>query len=106
MSTDEMREALVAYLATFRTWSYSQLSQRVERDVRTHECLDHFEGVASDGTPYQIESQAYWDDKRGGDVRVVANLSADPQKPILGFIYRADASDSFIMAPNGQFVGE
>ena len=108
MNKDEMRKILSEHLAKFRAWSYVQLSERVERDRKAHDCLEHIEGIASDGTQYQIEFQALWDDKPHGDVRVLGDLSAQPQRPLFGFIpvYTPDVTDSFIMSPEGRFVGE
>jgi hypothetical protein len=108
MSKDEMHAILSEHLVRFRAWSYAQLAERVERDRKAGGCLDHIEGTAADGTQFQIESNAFWDDKPHGDVRVSASFSADPQKPLLGFIpiYRADMTESFIMRPDGQFVDE
>lgn len=98
MSKDEMRAILSEHLAKFRAWSYAQLAERVERD-----CLQHIEGTASDGTRYQMEFQAFWDDKPQGDVRICGDLSAEPQRLLLGFlpIYTPDVTDSFIMSPDG-----
>ena len=108
MSKDEMRKILSEHLAKFRAWSYAHLAERVERDRQAHDCLEHIEGVAPDGTQYQIEFNALWDDKRDGDVRVCGDFSAEPQRPLLGFIpvYTPDVTDSFIMNPDGRFVGE
>ena len=108
MTKDEMRAILAQQLAKFRTWSYAQLAERVERDRVARDCLEHVEGTAPDGTQYQIEFNALWDDKPNGDVRVLGSLSAEPQKPLLGFIpiYTPDVTDSFIVSPEGRFVGE
>jgi hypothetical protein len=104
MTKDEMRIILAEHLAKFRAWSYAQLAERVE----CHDCLEHIEGTATDGTPYQLEFQAFWDDKAQGDIRVMGDLCAEPQQRCLGFlpIYSADLVDSFIMSPDGRFVGE
>lgn len=108
MSKDEMRCVLLEYMAKFRAWSYGQLAERVVRDHREHDCLEHIEGTAPDGTKYQMEFQAFWDDVPYGDIRVCGDLLAEPQRPLLGFIpvYVPDVTDSFIMSPDGQFVGE
>ena len=108
MTKDEMRATLSSHLAKFRLWNYARLAERIEQDQRQHECLEHTEGVAADGTVYQMEFQAVWDDIPSGDVRVIGSLSAEPQKALFGFvpIYFADVTDSFIMAPDGRFVGE
>jgi hypothetical protein len=108
MSKDEMHKILSEHLATFRAWSYAQLAERVERDRQAHDCLEHVEGIAPDGTKYQMEFQAVWDGKPHGDVRVCGDLSAVPHQTLLGFIpvYVSDVTDSFIMSPDGRFVGE
>ena len=102
MSKDEMRAILSERLSKYRLWSYAQLAER-EGDS-----LEHVDGIASDGTAYFMELEVFWDDKPGGNIRVIGNLSAEPQKPLLGFlpIYLSDVSDSFIMSPDGRFVGE
>ena len=108
MSKDEMHKILSEHLAKFRTWSYAQLAERVERDRKAHDCLEHIEGTAPDGTRYQMEFQVLWDDKPHGAVRVCGDLSAGRQRPLLGFIpvYTPDVTDSFIMNPDGRFIDE
>jgi hypothetical protein len=104
MSKDEKRKILSEHLAKFRAWSYAQLAERVERDLTEHECLEHIEGTAPDGTQYQMEFQAVWDDEPHGNVRVMGDLCGNPHKPLLGFIpiYISDVTDSFIMRPDGR----
>jgi len=108
MDKSEAHHILRERMAKFRTWSYAQLAERVERDRQAHDCLEHIEGTAPDGTPYQMEFQAVWDGKPQGDVRVCGDLAAEPRRPLLGFIpiYVSDVSDSFIMSTDGRFVGE
>ena len=103
-----MRAILSQQLARFRAWTHAQLAERVERDRTAHGCLDSSDGVASDGTAYFIEFNAFWDDRPGGDVRVCGYLSVASQRPLFGFvpIYRPDASQCFIMNPGGQFIGD
>jgi len=104
MSKDEMHKILTGHLEKFRTWGYAQLAERVEQDRKTHDCLEHIEGTAPDGTEYQMEFQALWNDKPGGEIIVFADFFASPQRPLLGFIplYSPDASDSLIISPSGQ----
>jgi len=108
VSKDEKTAMLAEHLAKFRAWSYAQLAERVERDRCEQECLDQIEATATDGTKVQMEFNVCWDDKSGSDVRVYGDLSASPQKPLLGFIpiYTPDVMDSFIMRPDGTFVDE
>jgi hypothetical protein len=108
MSKEQLQALLNNYLASFRSWEYSRLAQRVEQDRQSHECLDHTERRCEDGTVYYIESQALWDDCPGGDVRVIASISVEPQRRLFGFlpIDTPDLTDSFIMSPDGRFVDE
>lgn len=95
-------------LAAFRMWSYAALSAHIGREGANRDCLEHFEGTSSDGTDYQLEFNAFWDDKPHGDIRVCGSLSAEPQRQLLGFlpIYIPHLTDSFIMSPDGSFVDE
>ncbi|QTN32559.1 hypothetical protein HZ994_09520 [Akkermansiaceae bacterium] len=108
MNKDEMHEILHMRLAVFRSWSYSSLAERVETDNRNGDCLEHIDGVGSDGTQYQIEFNAFWDDKPDGDIRVLGALSAEPQRRLLGFlpIFMPHLSEAFIMRPDGSFADE
>lgn len=108
MTQAEMRGILSEHLAKFRERSYARLAERVERDQATGGYLEHLEAVAPDGTEYQMAFLADWGYRRHGDVRVLGDLSVMPQKRLLGFlpVYRSDVTDSFIMTPDGRFVGE
>lgn len=103
MSRDEIRSILSEYLARFRSWGYAELAEHIGRD-----CLEHVEGIAADGSEYQMEFQVFWDGKPRGNIRVFGDICVEPQKPLLGFIpiYTSDAVDSFIMSSDGRFVGE
>lgn len=107
MDTDDKQLLLAEHLAEFRNWTYDVLVLEIDRTRKAHDCLRHTEGVFDDGTEYQIEFNVFWDDKRGGNVRVCADITTAPQRPLLGFlpVYTPDATDSFIMAPDGTFVG-
>ncbi len=110
MSKDEMRKILSGRLAKYRTWSYAQLVERVGRGPfwKPQDCLEHIEGTAPDGTEYQMEFDVSWNDKPNQEVRVSGSLSAEPQRPLWGFIplYTPDVTDSFIMDTNGRFLFE
>ena len=108
MNIDDKRGLLATHLAEFRSWTYHQLAAEIDRTRRQHDCLAHVEGVFADGTEYQLEFNVFWDDQPGGDLRVTGDLTAEPQRPWLGFvpIYTPDVSDDFILRPDGTFVGE
>jgi hypothetical protein len=58
------------------------------------------EVTGEDGKKYQLETQVFWDGKKGGDIRVM--VSGDDGR------WRAfkPLTSDFIMAPDGSFVGE
>jgi hypothetical protein len=108
MNTDDKRRILTAQLARFRTWSYDELAAAIERTRREHGCLHYVDGVFDDGTEYHLEFNVFWDDKRGGNVRVCGDLTTAPRRPWLGLlpVLTPDVNDDFIMARDGSFVGE
>ena len=107
MDINDKRLLLAEHLDEFRKWTYETLAAEIERTENENDCLRHTEGTFVDGTEYQIEFNVFWDDRRGGDVRVCADLTTEPQCPTLGFlpIYTPDVTDSFIMRRDGSFVG-
>jgi len=99
-----MREALSNHLASFRSWSYERLTGHVEDGPfwKPQDCLDHIEGIAADGTQYQMEFNVDWINKAGEAIIVSGSLFAEPQKRLWGFLplYSADVTDSFVVEPN------
>ena len=58
--------------------------------------------TARSGKPYQLEFQALWDDpKRPNGVLRIAGAIDDG-----GLRVYTPVTDSFLIAPNGEFVGE
>lgn len=108
MTKTEMHQVLSTHLAKFRNWSYAELSRAVEETRRNHDCLENLEETAPDGTEYHIEVNVFWNDKPNQEVLVCGDLSAEPQRPLWGFIpiYTPDVTDSFVMAPDGRFLFE
>jgi hypothetical protein len=58
------------------------------------------EVTGSSGARYQLEVQGLWDRKEGADLRVMVLVDDG------GLRAFAPVSESFIMAPDGSFVGE
>jgi hypothetical protein len=52
------------------------------------------------GAIYQLEVQAFWDDKRSRHLRVLASIDDG------GWSAFIPLTDDFIIAPDGSFVGE
>lgn len=108
MTLTEKQQLLASHMATFRAWPYEALAKEIVRTAKEHDCLCHVEGTWDDGTEWQIEINIFWDDGKGGDVRVIADITTFNPNSGHSFlpIQTSDAADSFIMAPDGTFVGE
>lgn len=108
MNTEDKRLLLVARLDEFRKWTYEALAAEIARTKNAHDCLRIVEGEFDDGTEYIIEFNVFWDGRHGGDVRVCGNITALSQHRPMGFlpIFTPDATDCFLMTPDGTFVGE
>ena len=61
---------------------------------------DTFDRIGPSGTVYQLEIQAYWDDESRRELRVTACIDDG------GWSAFYPPGDSFIMRPDGSFVGE
>jgi len=77
------------------------------RDISYHDLvvdyLDaqvHSEVVADSGTRYTVEVDASWDSKDPGDLRVMVAIDDG------GWSAISPVHTSFIIAPDGSFVGE
>jgi hypothetical protein len=89
----EARSILRELLDELRRSTYAELKKRLDEvEVR--------EVVGSSGAVYQVEIEAFWDDKRQGNLRVLAAIDGG------GWRAFAPLTDSFIVAPDGGFVGE
>lgn len=103
-----MESILAGALAKYRGWEHERLAAAIDDGPfwKLRDCLEHSEGLAADGTLYQIEINVDWYDRKKRQVMVSAALSAEPQRMLLGFlpIYRSDLCDSFVMAPDGSFL--
>lgn len=103
MTRAELQSLLAACFAPYREWSYSQWVDRIHQEEQGPEA-----SIAPDGTIYQFEVQAFWDNHSQSNIRVCAYIWAEPQKRMLGClpIYFPDVSDAFIIRPDGSFVEE
>jgi hypothetical protein len=89
----EARQLLEAATRRLRMKSRHELEQLLkEQETGTV--------VGPSGTTYQTEAQAFWDDKKGRDLRVLVSIDDG------GWRAMAPMSESFIVAPDGSFVGE
>ena len=97
MDEAEAGSILGRTVETLRRQEYADL---VRRYIDDH---DNMEITGQSGVTYQVEVQAFWDDPRarGGNLCVLVSIDD-------GSFLRATSpkSSSFIMAPDGTFVGE
>ena len=95
MDKAEARAVLAHHLATYRHYSYADLTQLIGviRAVQVR-------GLS--GVEYQIEVEIMWDSPRQKTNILVMGAIDDGRLP--GAF--SPLSDSFILAPDGRFVGE
>lgn len=93
MDKTEARKILAEQLEQYRKRSHSELTQLIDQP----ETLTVM-GVS--GTKYELEFQAFWDDKPGQDVRVTGSIDDGGWRAV------SPLSDDFIMRNDGSFVGE
>ena len=102
---DNLAAILERHLKLYRDQTHDELAARLEQ---SHDHLDVTYGTTSDGTKYTIETNVLWDDHSKREIRVMADLTTENVGCLLGIIpiYTPNVADSFILAPNGMFVGE
>jgi hypothetical protein len=91
---EEVAYFINAELHRLRKLPYSELAALIGKQPETNEA------VGGDGRVYQLEIMAFWDSKKGKDVRLI--VAADDGGPRACHPVTGD----FIMRPDGTFVGE
>jgi hypothetical protein len=94
MDAAEARAILREELDELRRATYDDLVLRLLDKPQTHE------RTGRSGIVYQVELQAFWDDRPHESLRVLASIDDG------GFSAFRPLSDDFIRAPDGSFVGE
>jgi hypothetical protein len=94
MDKAEAQEIVRAELAELRGETYAAL---VERLLDKQETVER---VGASGALYQLEIQAHWDDRPSGDLQVLASIDDGGWRAFLPL------TRSFIVAPDGRFIGE
>jgi hypothetical protein len=95
MDKTEARQVLGEHLKGYRTCSHSDLSALVESKH-----VDALTAKAASGKEYHLEFSFFWDGKPAGDVRVVGSVCDG------GWRCYFPLTESFILSPEGVFVGE
>jgi hypothetical protein len=93
MDNVEAQGILARELTLYRVQSHTAL----QRLLKTQ---DTYEIQGPSGVTYQIEIQALWDSRRGGDLRVWGAIDDK------GWSAFCPLTEGFIMAPDGAFIGE
>ena len=94
MDNDEATAVLGAELAALRDEEYAELVRRTSAGPLV------FERTAPSGRTYQVEVYISWDDRHGGNVRVMASIDDGGWRALVPL------TRDFVKAPNGSFVGE
>jgi len=94
MNRQEAKETIKKQLDIYRKRPYSELIKMIDANPVAYE----FRG--NSGTLYQIEIQAFWDDKPNGNIRVTGSIGDG------GLRAFAPISDDFLKNPRDEFIGE
>ncbi len=81
-------------LAGWRSRPYAELAALVDVELETRVV------AGASGERYQVQVQVFWDARPGGDVRVMAAIDDGGLRAFVPL------TASFILAPDGSFVGE
>jgi hypothetical protein len=92
MNKLEAQAILNKELEAFRAKPYSELIQIIDKQIAYE--------VPAQGTRYQVEIQAMWDDRPDGDVRIMGSIDDG------GWRALAPISRDFIKTKNNQLVDE
>lgn len=94
MDKKEARKIIGTELEQFRDKPYSELVQMISSEPIT------FDRVSQTGKMYQIEIQAFWDDKPNGNIRVSGSIDGG------GLRSFTPITEDFIKNPENEFIGE
>jgi len=94
MDTADARAVLSQELARYRAKSYSELVRQLLGKQDTYEVR------SSSGVKYQLEIQAFWDDKPNDVLRVMGAIDDG------GVRAYVPMTEDFLIAPTGEFIGE
>lgn len=93
MNHEEATSVLARVMQVYRKKKYSDL-------VRFLDQTTHLEMDGPSGAKYQLEIQVVWDHEPNTDLRVIGSVDDGSWRAL------APVSDSFILRPDGTFVGE
>jgi hypothetical protein len=94
MNKQEAIQILETELVSFRKETYADLVRRL-----VGQPIDYERNAAS-GVKYQVNIQVFWDDRPGGNVRVMGSIDDGGWRALLPLCR------SFIKSADDSFVGE
>ena len=80
-------------LQFYREMTYEAISAKIGEQ-------EGFERITEEGEAYQIEFDFFFDDNKSGNIRVAGIVGYS------GWTNFFPVSSDFIIAPNGEFIGE
>lgn len=95
MEKKAIEEIIAKEMADLRMQSYESLRKDFLDNPQAKEM------TGSDGKQYEVEVEAFWDDRPGGNLRVFVLVSGSS-------LWRTikPYGDTFIISPAGEFIGE
>ena len=93
MNKEEAKSELARIVAQNRKRSYEHWVSQIDEQ-------ETYEFEVSSGVKYQVEIQAFWDDRKRRNVRVVSSIDDGGLRAFFPL------TATFIIAPDGSCVGE
>jgi len=94
VNKDEARKIARARIDELRRLPWEELRERYLTRPETVEVS------GPSGMTYQVETEAFWDSSKEGDLRVIVKVDDGGWRAFMPL------SEDFILAPDGSFVGE
>jgi hypothetical protein len=94
MDKAEVQRLISTELEAYRAKTYKELVSLIGSEPITYDV------TGSDGTKYQIEIEAAWDNEPNGNIRILGSIDDG------GFRSFCPMSDDFIKSPSDEFIGE
>jgi hypothetical protein len=87
------RKLLKDELESLKTRPFSFFAQSVNRTTQK-------KIIGKDGAHYQIEIEVFWDNRRGGAIRVIGSVDDGQSRAAVPL------TDDFVITPSGTFLGK
>jgi hypothetical protein len=94
MDREETKRIIQEELKALRVKPHAELMQMIEAEPIAGR------RVGASGACYQVEVQAFWDDKPNGNIRVMGSIDDGGPRAF------APLAADFIKSPSNEFIGE